>query len=183
MKRSELEHIIRAAGDLLKEDQVIIVGSQAILASFSENTLPVEAARSLEADVLPIDDPDGSKADLIDGALGELSRFDESFGIHADGVSESTSVLPDGWKGRLLSYSNENTGGVTGLCLERHDLCVAKLAANREKDLDFVGSLLRAGVVDADTVIRRVRESSISPDLRTAIDGFVKRHAVTPGSG
>jgi hypothetical protein len=129
MKRSDLEHIIRAAGDVLQEDRVIIVGSQAILASFPESSLPTEAARSLAADILPIDDADGAKADLIDGALGELSRFDETFGIHADGVSESTSILPDGWRDRLVIYSNSNTGGVTGLCLERHDLCVAKLAA------------------------------------------------------
>ena len=31
MKRSELEHIIRATGSILGEDTVIIVGSQAIL--------------------------------------------------------------------------------------------------------------------------------------------------------
>lgn len=133
MKRSGLEHIIRAAGDLLKEDRVIIVGSQSILASYSDEGLPVEAIRSLEVDVLPIDDPDGTKADMIDGVLGEFSQFDEEFGIHADGVSESTSTLPKAWRKRLIPYKNSNTAGVTGLCLERHDLCVAKLAANREK--------------------------------------------------
>ena len=31
MKREDLEHIIRAAGDVLGESEVIIVGSQAIL--------------------------------------------------------------------------------------------------------------------------------------------------------
>ena len=70
MKRSDLEHIIRAAGDVLGEERVIIVGSQSILASFSEGVLPLEAARSLEADVLPLDDSSGKKADLIEGALG-----------------------------------------------------------------------------------------------------------------
>ena len=69
MKRADLEHLIRAAGDLLGEDTVIIVGSQAILASFPEASLPGDATRSLEADVLPLDDPDGSKADLIDGVV------------------------------------------------------------------------------------------------------------------
>ncbi len=151
MRRSELEHIIRAAGDLLGEDTVIIVGSQAILASSPEDSLPVTAVRSLEGDVLPIDDPEGRKADLIDGALGEYSLFDQTHGIHADGVSEDTSVLPAGWRERLIPYSNANTNGVTGLCLERHDLCVAKLVANREKDRAFVGALLRAHVVDAVT--------------------------------
>ena len=81
MKRSELEHIIRATGSILGEDTVIIVGSQAILASRPEEELPPAAMRSLEGDVLPLDDRDGVKADLIDGALGELSlsRINECF--------------------------------------------------------------------------------------------------------
>ena len=104
MKRSDLEHIIRAAGDVLGEDHVIVVGSQSILASFPEEYLPVEAARSLEADILPLDDPDGSKADAIDGVLGEFSPFDDGFGIHADGVSEATPFSPmDGAIGSSLS--------------------------------------------------------------------------------
>ena len=144
VKRTDLEHIIRVAGDLLGEEQVIVVGSQSIPASYSEEVLPLEAARSLEADVLPLDDSSGTKADLIEGSLGEFSPFDEQFGVHVDGVSEDTSILPTGWRRRLIAFSNANTNGVTGLCLERHDLCVAKLVANREKDREFVASLPRA---------------------------------------
>ena len=160
MKRTELEHIIRAAGDLLGERSVIIVGSQAILATHSEIELPVQATRSLEADVLPIDDPDGAKADQIDGALGEGSHFDQSFGIHADGVSVDTAVVPSGWRERLIPYANENTSGVTGLCLEPHDLCVSKLMAFREKDRDFVRALLSAGLVDPDVIIARLNATA-----------------------
>jgi len=181
MKRSQLEHIIRAAGDVLGEDRVIIVGSQAILASFPEDALPVEAIRSLEVDILPIDDPDEAKADLIDGVLGELGQFDENFGIHADGVSESTSVLPERWRTRLIPYANVNTNGVTGLCLERHDLCVAKLAANREKDRAFVGALLRSGIVDPELVIERVDQSGIAPERRHEIAVFVRAAGLSRG--
>jgi hypothetical protein len=117
--RRALEHIIRAAGDVPGEQTVIIIGSQAILASFDENRLPLDAIRSMEADVLPLDDPDGSKADLIDGVLGELSWFDETHGCHGDGVSIDTAVLPEGWESRLIPYANENTNGVIGCCLDR----------------------------------------------------------------
>jgi hypothetical protein len=178
MKRSDLEHIIRAAGNILNEDRVIIVGSQAILASYPEDVLPVEAARSLEVDVLPIDDPDGLKADIIDGALGEFSPFDEEFGIYADGVSESTSILPRAWRKRLIPYRNSNTAGVTGLCLERHDLCVAKLAANREKDLEFVEALLQAGIIDPEMLIKRVGESELPDNQKSAMGSFVRVHCV-----
>lgn len=175
MKRSDLEHIIRAAGDLLDEDCVIIVGSQSILASLPEHSLPPEAFRSLEADVLPIDDPSGTKADMIDVILGEFSPFDEEFGIHADGVSEATSILPQGWRDRLIPINNSNTNGVTGLCLERYDLCVAKLAANREKDLEFVRALLRERIVDPDVLIQRIDSSAIPRAQRQSIEGIVRR--------
>jgi hypothetical protein len=174
MRRSDLEHIIRAAGDVLGEDTVIIVGSQAILGSFPEEALPLDATRSLEADVLPLNDLDGSKADLIDGVLGELSRFDESFGIHADGVSSETATLPDGWRERLIPYSNASTNGITGLCLERHDLCVAKLAAFRDKDRQFVGALLHTRLVSPDVLSERLALTKIPPEMEEAIFGFLK---------
>jgi hypothetical protein len=176
VKRSDLEHIIRAAGDVLQETEVIIVGSQSILASFPELALPTEAARSLEADVLPLDDPHGEKADRVEGALGEFSPFDERFGIYADGVSEETSVLPTGWRERLIRYSNSNTNGITGWCLERHDLCVAKLVADRSKDREFVAALLRAEMVDPDSIIDRLGTTAISNGQRQGIASFVRAH-------
>jgi hypothetical protein len=180
MRRTELEHIIRAAGDLLGEETVVIVGSQAILASFHEDDLPTTAVRSLEGDVLPLNDPDGSKADAIDGALGEFSRFDETHGIHADGVSEESSVLPLLWRERLIPYKNANTNGVTGLCLERHDLCVAKLVANREKDRAFVRDLLRVHVVELDVIIDRLRVTDICDERLQQITDFVRANG--PGA-
>lgn len=56
MKRSQLEHAIRAACQIMKHDEVIIVGSQAILGTFTENELPQAATMSTEIDVLPIAD-------------------------------------------------------------------------------------------------------------------------------
>lgn len=34
MKRSELEHIIRASGEIAGDDEIVIIGSQAILGQF-----------------------------------------------------------------------------------------------------------------------------------------------------
>jgi len=183
VRRTELEHIIRAAGDVLGEKTVIIVGSQAILASFHEDELPMTAVRSLEGDVLPLDDPDGVKADLIDGVLGEFSQFDATHGIHADGVSENTSVVPSGWRERLIPYINANTNGITGLCLERHDLCVAKLVANREKDREFVRELLRCQMVDGEVIVDRLAATTIPADRVHVITEFVRAHDRRPDRG
>lgn len=175
MDRAALEHLIRAAGDALGEDTVIIIGSQAILASFDEGSLPSAAMRSIEADILPLDDADGSKADLIDGVLGELSQFDETFGYHGDGVSIGTAVLPKGWESRLIAYTNENTNGVTGLCLERHDLCVAKLVAFRQKDLTFVEALSNGGLVEIAVILARLEQTDVTDDIKLRIRGFLSR--------
>jgi len=125
VRRDQLEHLIRAAGSLLGDDTVIVIGSQAILATVPA---PAEEAlmRSMEADLLPLDDPLEEKADLIDGVLGAGSMFDDTHGVHADGVSITTPVLPAGWRQRLVEISNVNTNGVRGLCLEPHDLVVSK---------------------------------------------------------
>jgi hypothetical protein len=50
MRRDQLEHAIRAACQIIDADEVIVVGSQAILGSLSEDQLPPEATMSLEVD-------------------------------------------------------------------------------------------------------------------------------------
>ena len=103
MRRDQLEHLIRAAGAILGESQVIVVGSQSIVGAVA-TVLPAAAVLSIEADLVPFDDDDGRKADLIDGTIGEGSMFEETHGIYADGVGLTTSRLPEGWRDRLRPF-------------------------------------------------------------------------------
>ena len=73
MKRREFEHAIRAAGAILDANDILVIGSQAVHAS-TQIQMP-EAERSIEVDISALEDKDGSKADLIDGSIGELSIF------------------------------------------------------------------------------------------------------------
>jgi hypothetical protein len=50
MKREELEHVLRAASRLVKQRDFLVIGSAAILGTYSENVLPRAASRSEEAD-------------------------------------------------------------------------------------------------------------------------------------
>ena len=77
-------------------------------------------------------------------------------------MAEETAVLPAGWKGRLIKVRNANTGNGCGLCLEVHDLAVAKLAAGREKDALFVTGLLRQNLANPEIVESRLRQSPLS---------------------
>ena len=101
-------------------------------------------------------------ADLIDGSIGEGSPFHQTFGYYAHGVAEETAILPAGWKGRLVTVRNANTGIGCGLCLEVHDLAVAKLAAGREKDSSFVAELLRHQFAEPSVIESRLRQAPLS---------------------
>jgi hypothetical protein len=139
MQRSHLEHLIRAAGALAQDGAIIVIGSQAVLGQFPEASGILSV--SAEADVFPLNRPE--QADLIDGAIGEGSRFHEEFGYYAQGVGERTAVLPRGWRERLVAIDNANTAGVVGLCLEVNDLAISKYIAGRPKDLAFTRELAK----------------------------------------
>lgn len=158
MTRAQLEHILRAAGAITEERDIVILGSQAILGSFPD--APAELCRSIEADAFPLLAPE--KADLIDGSIGELSPFHETYGYYAHGITPESAILPEGWRERLVHISTPATQGVTGLCLTPDDLAASKLAAGREKDLNFVTSLLRHSLVSISSL--RSRIALLPPD-------------------
>ncbi len=161
MNREGLHRIIRAAAAMLGEDTVVIIGSQSILASFSEFMLPQDATMSAEADILPFDDDDEMKADQVDALLGEASHFSDKYGIYADGVSPWTASLPRGWDERLVRTLTPS--GEVGLCLHPEDLCVTKVLAGRTKDIRFLTAVFQAGLVDPDAVARKLSTVALRP--------------------
>jgi hypothetical protein len=164
LTRAQLEHLICAAAVITDEDQIVVIGSQAILGQFPD--APEAMRLSIEADLFPLRHPE--RADIIDGSIGELSPFHESFGYYAHGVSEKTAFLPEGWRDRLVVVQNENTRGVKGLCLEVHDLLVAKAIAGRDKDLDFLAEAARHGMADREILFRRLATVDVEPAIREA---------------
>ena len=118
MKRSDLEHILRACKGTTEEMEFIVIGSQSILGRFPD--APRVLRQSIEADVYPRQRPD--LAPLLGGNLGELSLFHQTHGYWVDGVAPTTATLPAGWEERLVKVCNDNTGGAIGWCLESHDL-------------------------------------------------------------
>lgn len=156
MKRTEFEHTIRAAGAILKSNDVLVIGSQAIHASVDFEFR--EAQRSIETDIAALNDPSGAMADLIDGSIGELSAFQETFGYYAQGVTPSTAILPEGWRKRLVPFRTPGTNGVTAHCLEPHDLWISKAIAGRPKDTEFCRALMRLQIVNIKTLQSRLKK-------------------------
>lgn len=160
MNRAALEHIVRASAAVSDEREIVVIGSQAVLGQFPN--APEALLVSMEADVFPRYAPD--KSALIDGAIGELSMFHETFGYYAHGVDETTATLPAGWADRLVPIQNENTGGAIGWCLDVHDLALSKLVAGRDKDLDFVRVLVRENMAVPRVLHERLKTLPVSPN-------------------
>ncbi|HVE48098.1 MAG TPA: DUF6036 family nucleotidyltransferase [Casimicrobiaceae bacterium] len=171
MKRSELEHVLRAAGAIAEDDQIVVIGSQAILGEFPD--APAAVLVSMEADIYPLNRPD--RADLVDGSIGEGSFFHETFGYYAQGVGPDTATLPDGWQARLTSVKNKNTGGVEGLCLEVHDLALSKYVAGRDKDFSFTRALARHGLIRQNTLLARLKKLPVDAARRKLIAARIAR--------
>ncbi len=174
MKRDELEHIIRAAATVSGENEIVIVGSQAILGQFPD--APTTLLFSQEADVYPRLRPE--KAIEIDGAMGDGSQFHETFGYYAHGVGPETAKAPRGWQERLVPVRVplvvSKQAQATGWCMEAHDLVLAKLAAGRERDLDFAVQALCNDIVDPRELLLRVADLPLDKQHRDHVRSLLE---------
>jgi len=170
MNRRQLEHLIRAASTIAEDDEIVIVGSQAVLGTYPE--APAELLVSNEADLYPKNRPE--LADVIDGSIGELSPFHQAFGYYAQGVGEQTATLPSGWQQRLVPIHTPATRGATGWCISVPDLVVSKYIAGREKDRSYVRATLAHGLVDAETILALLAMTEIDVEHRKRLERLVR---------
>ena len=152
MRRDQLEHIVRAAAEVCGDTDIVVVGSQAILGS--HESPPQSMLASRDADVYPRNYPD--RAELIEGALGEESQFDSTYGYYAHAVGPETAKGPSGWAERLVELRTPGTGPATGWCMEPHDLVLSKCVAGRERDWAYASEALTHDVVDRGELLSRI---------------------------
>lgn len=175
MQRPQLEHLIRAAGEVTNQYEFVVIGSQALL-GVVENP-PPECTVSMEADMYPLQAPE--LADLIDGSIGELSIFHDHFGYYAQGVGPDTAHLPSGWRDRLVRLQTPGTNQRVAYCLDPVDLFVSKACAAREKDAVFNRALLRHGIVRVEDVLQRVLQLEDPAEAQRA-ESWTRRLAASP---
>jgi hypothetical protein len=170
MKKRQVDHVLRAAGRITGQKQFIIIGSQSLHGKHPD--IADDILRSFEVDLISKRDP--SRTEWLN-AIGQDSRFHEQFGYYADPVDEGTATLPKGWKGRLVNLPAGDTEGVSGLCLDPHDLAIAKYVASREKDVIFTRELISRGIVSADRLQALLEETPISQESRARIRAQIAR--------
>jgi hypothetical protein len=170
MKKRHVDHVLRAAGRITGEKQFIIIGSQSLHGKHPD--VADDILRSFEVDLIAKRDP--SRSEWLN-VIGQDSPFHEQFGYYADPVDESTAVLPKGWKARLVNLPEGETDGVRGLCLDPHDLAIAKYAAGRDKDLVFTRELATRGLVAQERLRQLLDETPVSQELRERIRSRIGR--------
>ena len=170
MKKREVDHVLRAAGRIADTKRIIIIGSQSLHGKFPD--IPDAIHRSMEVDlIVPGKQPRTEWLNVI----GEASPFHESFGYYADPVDERTAILPKGWRGRLVNLSAGDTEGVIGMCLDPHDLAIAKYAARREKDLIFTAELARRRIVARERLLDLLAITPVEEEVRIRMRADIER--------
>ena len=159
MQPHELAHLLRAAGSIINEKQFIVVGSQSVIGKYPN--APEELLRSNEVDLIAKNKP--KETERLN-TIGELSQFHQTHGYYADPVDKNTSILPKKWNSRLVNFTMPDSDGVTGLCLDPHDLFVAKVAAGREKDIEYVKVMIEHSMVSMERVIEYANTIPVPED-------------------
>ncbi|HEX5458846.1 MAG TPA: DUF6036 family nucleotidyltransferase [Steroidobacteraceae bacterium] len=164
MKKQQVDHVLRAAGGITGGNVFIIVGSQALHGKHPD--LADEILTSFEVDLIAT-----GRVDRIEwlNVIGIDSQFHETYGYYADAVDTDTAILPKGWKGRLVRLPAGDTDGVRGLCLDPHDLAIAKYSAFREKDLVFTRELARRGILSEEQLLALLEQTKLADELRERI--------------
>jgi hypothetical protein len=170
MKKQQVDHVLRAAGRITGEKQFIIIGSQSLHGKHPD--MADDIVRSAEVDLIA--KHDASRTEWLN-AIGQDSKFHEEFGYYADPVDESTATLPKGWKGRLVNLPAGDTDGVAGLCLDPHDLAIAKYVAGRKKDAVFTRELASRGIVSNDRLLALLEQTPVSDEMRRRISAHIAR--------
>lgn len=164
MKKRQVDHVLGAAGRITGERQFVIIGSQSLHGKHPD--LADEILTSFEVDLIATRRVD--RTEWLN-AIGVDSQFHETYGYYADAVDITTATLPKGWRARLVDLPPGDTAGVLGLCLDPHDLAIAKYAAFREKDLVFIRELARRRIVSQEELLRLLEQTELGQDQRARI--------------
>jgi hypothetical protein len=103
LRRSDIDHVLRAAASLIGFTRFVMIGTGAVIAIARQ--IPVAMMQTEEIDIYAEEatDPDWV-SDLIDGSMRRDSQFRRTFGYYGDGVSPSTAVMPSDWRSRADVY-------------------------------------------------------------------------------
>lgn len=155
----------RGVAKLFDAEEVVIIGSQAIL--LAKPDIDKSLRMSVEIDAYPSnlhewqkENPGDEASEYINALLGEGSDFHKSFGFYVDGVDDRTAKLPPDWRERAIRIKVESDDReITVVAPDPNDLVASKLVRGDEKDIKFARLCLQRGVVRYEKVAKSLEIS------------------------
>jgi len=142
MTLEQFDHICRAAAAVAGIKKVYVFGANAIIPWLAQAGHSIPLPDFVPSRELDISVGDEKMDTLIDGSIGELSVFDQTFSVYAHGVSLSAFQAPANWQKRAAQRT-EPVSGVEIIVPHPHDLIISKLAVGRPKDFAFAVAVAR----------------------------------------
>ena len=167
MNREQLHALLAQAKAIVHHTDFVIVGSLSILGAVSDP--PRTMVMSIDVDTYLKNDPQRTY-DLAQ-ALGQGSAFEDEFGYYLDPVSPSLPSFPEGWQERLIPL---DFGDVKAFFVQPDDVAVSKYMRGEERDLRWLLAGLKSGLLDMDTIERRIASA---PALEGELPAARKRMA------
>ncbi|KQO98698.1 DUF6036 family nucleotidyltransferase [Leifsonia sp. Leaf264] len=168
----ELAMAARRAAELTDSSELLLVGSQAIVAMYKPAQIPGEATMSAELDVVARSREDHFR---ITEELGEMSEFHQEHGFYVQAVRNDLISRVQGWEERAARIEvASGDRDVAVWCMDVNDLCLSMLAAERTKDVLYVNAMLQDGLADR-AVIEERAELMLSPDDIPAVKRTLQR--------
>lgn len=148
--------------------RVVFLGSQSIL-FFHDNIVSNAVIASYEIDIILNIEPFNKKiitslSNNINFAYGYQSDFHEKEFFFIDDMTNEENQysyiekFPINWQSRSITVLNKND--LEFLCLDKHDVCVLKLIANRDKDIDYVCALIQGSLINKKKLLKSLNDIS-----------------------
>lgn len=133
MNAEQFYHICRSAASIAGVREISVFGSSAVIPWLEHQRPDAPWWASLELDL----DPGGQAlADIVDGCIGELSPFHDSFGVYAHGLTLDAFTSPPDWPVRAGIFI-EPASGIRIRAPHPLDLTVSKVARGDDRDWAF----------------------------------------------
>jgi hypothetical protein len=142
--------------------EVLFLGSQSIL--FHHKNINNNAIiNSYEIDIIVLlgknyKDKLEKISNHLDFAYGYGSNLHDEEMFYIDNMSDpedeeaNIRKFPKNWRSRSKTKQGEVNSKINFTFLDIHDVCILKLSANREKDLDYVQTLIQGSILDKKTL-------------------------------
>jgi hypothetical protein len=166
----DLERAARAIAEEIETDEIVVIGSQALLVGDHMVLRALRMSREFDLYPSPTSNPDNPEftedaSHSINANFGEGSAFNQTHGFFIDGVSSATATLPPDWRDRAVSRDVQCHDGQTVRLVAPAiaDIVASKLARGEPKDLMFASLCLGSSIA---------RYGAIKSSIEATNDGF-----------